>query len=94
LKSGPYALGGEEDFREIEEFSRPSLLQSEVDAFLSAGKADQPGFVVPVPRKLSKERDDNLHAKLPRYLGVAPEGHYHQALGFCDNLLAQMGGAT
>jgi CRISPR-associated endonuclease/helicase Cas3 len=94
LKSGPYALGGEEDFREIEEFSRPSLLKADVDVFLIAGKADQPGFVVPVPRKLSKERDDSLHSKLPRYLGVTPDGHYHLALGFCDNLLTQMGGAT
>jgi len=50
--------------------------------------ADQkPGFVVPVPRRLGRERDNENnpeHKALPGYLGVAVDGHYHPAVGFCD----------
>jgi CRISPR-associated endonuclease/helicase Cas3 len=86
LESGPYAVGGEEDFRDSEEFNRPCLLPPDVGEYLRAGRDQQPGFVLPVPKKLGRERDDAIadHARLPGHLGVARGGHYHPAVGFCD----------
>jgi CRISPR-associated endonuclease/helicase Cas3 len=94
LSSGPYALAGEEDFRDIEEFNHPAILKSDVAAFFKADRTQQPGLIVPVPRQLARERDPKEHARLPAYLRVAPDGHYHQALGFCDRPLPQMKGGS
>jgi hypothetical protein len=93
LESGPYALAGEEDFRDSEEFNRPCVLPGEVGAYTGARRQDQPGFIVPVPWKYAKARDndDPAHAKLPGHLGVARDGHYHPAVGFCDRPLAEWG---
>jgi hypothetical protein len=93
LESGPYALAGEEDFRDGEEFNRPCVLPGDVTKYSGGNRKDQPGFVVPVPWKFAKERDNDLpeHAKLPGHLGVARDGHYHPAVGFCDRLLAEWG---
>lgn len=93
LESGPYAVGGEEDFRDSEEFNRPCLLPDEVVGYLAAKRDEQPGFVVPVPKKLGRERDDQItnHAKLPGHLGIARGEHYHAAVGFCDRTLTEWG---
>jgi CRISPR-associated endonuclease/helicase Cas3 len=90
LSSGPYALAGDEDFRDIDEFNHPAVLNRDVDTFLNAEKARQPGFVVPVPRRLARERDQGQ--RLPSYLRVAADAHYHSALGFCDKPIAEMNG--
>ncbi len=87
LHSGPYAQGGEEDFRDIEEFATPAVLPEDVARFLGAPKASRPGFLVPVPRRLRDAPDK----RLPHYLAVARAGHYHAAIGFCDQPLAQGG---
>lgn len=87
--SGPYAMGGEEDFRDIEEFNVPAVIQGDVATFRNAGKDQQPGLVVPVPRKLGRQPRP---ARWPSYLAVAPDGHYHLAIGFCDRTLEEMGG--
>jgi CRISPR-associated endonuclease/helicase Cas3 len=87
LQSGPYALG-DEDFRDIEEFTTPALLADDVPLFLDSPKAKRPGFVVPVPRRLRGNRD----ARLPHYLAVAPQDHYHAAVRFCDAPLTSKGG--
>lgn len=95
LTSGAFALSGEEDFRDIEEFSNPAILNDDVPRFLDADKAKQPGFVVPVPRYLARLRDDAndpRHGRLPRYLRVAATENYHRALGFCDKPIAEMKG--
>jgi CRISPR-associated endonuclease/helicase Cas3 len=81
LCSGPYALGGDDEFREIDEFTRPGVLKRDIDDFLRADRAQQPGFFVPVPKHLGKERDP----RLPTYVAVADDGHYHPAIGFCDD---------
>lgn len=86
LESGPYAVAGDEGFRDIEEFSRPAILKSNVETFLKADKAEQPGFIVPIPRKLSRESDQ----RLPAYFAVAADDHYHKAIGFCDYPLQEM----
>jgi CRISPR-associated endonuclease/helicase Cas3 len=93
LESGPYALAGEEEFRDSEEFNRPCVLPGEVDKYNRAKRSDQPGFVVPVPWKHAKGRDLEKpdHKRLPAYLGVASDGHYHHAVGFCDNPLTEWG---
>jgi CRISPR-associated endonuclease/helicase Cas3 len=89
LNSGPYAMAGEEDFRDIEEFTRPAILRGEVSQFVSVDKVKQAGFIIPVPRKLSDPPDEPRGA-LPPYLRVAPDAHYHKALGFCDKPLSGM----
>src|SRR5262249_59029116 len=54
LESGPYAAAGEEDFRDIEEFSVRAVLTRDVPEFLRLRKAGRPadGLIVPVPRRL------------------------------------------
>jgi hypothetical protein len=93
LESGPYAVGGEEDFRDSEEFNRPCMLPDEVGEYLNAGRDQQPGFVLPVPRRHGWERNNQItdHARLPGHLGVARGGHYHAAVGFCDRVLTEWG---
>ena len=94
-ESGPYAVAGEEEFRDIDEINRPCVLAMDVPDYLAAVEAERrgikgatpkDGFVLPAPRKLSKLRDDANpdHKKLPRYLGVAPADYYHPLLGLCD----------
>jgi CRISPR-associated endonuclease/helicase Cas3 len=85
LESGPYALGGEEDFRDIAEFSVRAVLAKDVAAFLKLKDSKKPtdGLIVPVPFRLGRERD----GRLPHYLAVADEAHYHAAVGFCDEPL-------
>lgn len=93
LESGPYALAGEEDFRDSEEFNRQCVLPGDVTTYTGGDRKNQPGLVVPVPWRLSKDRrdDDPNHAKLPGHLGVARDGHYHAAVGFCDEPLTEWG---
>lgn len=95
LESGPYALAGEEDFRDGEEFNRQCLLPADLGEYANAAKERhrQPGFVLPVPRKLADPRDpDNPeHASVPRHLSVARDGHYHAAVGYCDKPLTEWG---
>jgi CRISPR-associated endonuclease/helicase Cas3 len=97
LESGPYALAGEEEFRDSEEFNRPCVLPDDVTKFNGAARDKQPGFAVPVPsgkkKDLAHERNDENpeHKKLPRHLGVARAGHYHAAVGFCDKPLTEWG---
>src|SRR5262249_29371063 len=74
LNSGPYAVAGEDDFRDIEEFSRPAILRGEVRRFLSADKALQPGFVVPVPHWLTQP-PQGQYGELPAHLRLAADEH-------------------
>jgi hypothetical protein len=100
LKSGPYAVGPKADdedattFREGSEFNRPCVLPDEVGTYLDADLKTRPGLVVPVPKKLSYGRDDEngvRHRDLPKYLGVAADGHYHPRVGYCDRPLTEWG---
>jgi CRISPR-associated endonuclease/helicase Cas3 len=91
LTSGPYAVSPKEDdgegFREGDDFNRPCVLTDDVADFNGAAPAKRPGFVLPVPRRLARRRDDEAngeHRKLPAYLGVADSAYYHPAIGFCD----------
>lgn len=86
LESGPYALGGEDEFRDIEEFSISAVLNRDLEDFLKMQQAKKPtdGLIVPVPRRLGKERDP----RLPSHLAVGATEHYHAAIGFCDKPLA------
>lgn len=83
LVSGSYAMAGEDSYRDIEAFNVQAVLASEVTAYLASPKASQPGFVVPVPRKLRPAAD----ARLPCWLFVADDCHYDSALGFHDQAL-------
>jgi CRISPR-associated endonuclease/helicase Cas3 len=99
--SGPYAVAGEEEFRDGEEFNLPCILDVDVTAFLHAVDAERrgsktvlkDGFVLPAPRKLGKLRipGNPEHDRLPRYLGVAPSANYHPLFGLCDEPLASKG---
>ena len=78
VASGPYAMGGEEDFRDIENFNIQAVVKSDMAAFLAADKKDQPGWTLPAPRWLApRPTRDERPPKWPSYLGVAPDGHYH-----------------
>jgi hypothetical protein len=82
VESGPYALTREESFRDIEEFCVPAVLESQVETFLDLQEQGGPtaGLILPMPRKLRGRPD----ARLPSYLAVAPDPHYHPAIGFCE----------
>jgi CRISPR-associated endonuclease/helicase Cas3 len=80
LASGPYALGGDDSFRDIEAFNVQAVLANEVAAYLAAKKAEQPGFILPMPKKVKPARD----GRLPLYLFVADERHYDPQTGFWD----------
>lgn len=80
LASGPYALAGVDSFRDIDEFNAQSVLDSEIDDYLAAAKSRQPGFIVPVPKKLKPASD----SRLPPYLHVADHLHYDQLTGYWD----------
>lgn len=94
LESGPYALRCEDDFRDSEDYNRQCVLFDDVAAYLNTTGAERPGFVLPVPQRFSRARDDvneSRHAILPRHLGVAFSGHYHPAIGYFDRSLEQWG---
>jgi CRISPR-associated endonuclease/helicase Cas3 len=90
LESGPYALAGEETFRESEDHNRECVLWDDVRAYLEARAERRPSFLLPVPKRWAKARDNDAcgeHRRLPPYLGVAAAGHYHPSLGYCDRPL-------
>lgn len=90
LESGPYALAGEEAFRDGEDYNRECVLFEDVREYLNARSEKKPGFLLPVPKRWAKARDQDAfaeHRRLPRHLGVAAEGHYHELLGYCDRRL-------
>jgi CRISPR-associated endonuclease/helicase Cas3 len=93
LESGPYAVGGEEDFRDSEEFNQPCVLPTDVGSYLKADPDQRPGYVLPVPRRYARDRDNEnpAHAKLPRHLNVPRGGQYHAAVGYCDKALTEWG---
>jgi len=94
VESGAYAVAGEEEFRESEDFTRQCVLLEDVDHFVRAVCDRQPGFVLPVPGRLADARrdDDSSHRRLPQHLAVARPGYYHAAVGYCDRPLAEWGG--
>jgi CRISPR-associated endonuclease/helicase Cas3 len=92
LQSGPYARGGEEEFRDIAEFSVRALLDADIDKFLSLKQAKKQteGLIVPVPFRLGRCTDN----RLPHYLAIADGDHYHSAVGFSDEALIPQGGTA
>jgi CRISPR-associated endonuclease/helicase Cas3 len=90
LKSGPYAMGGVEDFRDIEDFTVSAVLAKDVAQFVALRKATDPtdGLILPVPRRLGRGCDPLL----PSYLAVASDQHYDPLIGFCDKPISGMGG--
>ncbi|HEY3968073.1 MAG TPA: CRISPR-associated helicase Cas3' [Planctomycetaceae bacterium] len=90
LTSGPFAAAGEAEFRDIEDFTIPGVLDCDLEQVRSLCKRKAPfdGFVVPVPRRLGTQGVPGL----PDYLATAPSDHYHSILGFCDDRIAFDGG--
>ena len=82
LTSGPYATAGEDSLRDIDEFTVPGILESDIQDVRRLYESKRPiaGFVVPVPRRFA----GNRHSGLPSYLTTAPDNHYHPSVGFCD----------
>ena len=85
LDSGPWAVAGDESFREIDQFTRQAVLAEDIEEYqrlcrdrAKAWMAD--GLVLPVPVQLAKGKDE----RLPSYLFVAPGGHYEPALGYLE----------
>lgn len=77
--SGYYALP--RDFRDLDEFSRPCVLTTEVGVFVDRKKRGQPtdGLIVPVPRRFAS---DGEALGLPPFLGLAEAAHYSTSRGF------------
>jgi hypothetical protein len=70
------------------------VLPGEVGEYLDADEKTRPGLIVPVPKNLSFGPDDEngpRHRELPKYLGVATDGRYHPAVGYCDRPLTEWG---
>lgn len=94
LASGAFAVGPRDDegesFREGSDFNAQCVLLEDVSEYVAGNATTRAGLILPVPRKLSKCRDadDPLHARLPRFLSVAAGGHYHPAIGYLDQELA------
>jgi CRISPR-associated endonuclease/helicase Cas3 len=80
--SGPYADGDEEEFRDIDDFARRGILDE--GEYLRTDKVKRPGLIVPVPRALDVGRGSNRETQ---YLVIARSGHYHKALGLCDEAI-------
>ncbi|MDB5307801.1 MAG: CRISPR-associated helicase Cas3 [Gemmataceae bacterium] len=81
LTSGPYALGGDDSFRDIEAFNVQAVLSGELQDYANSKPDKKPGFILPVPKKVKPTRD----GRLPSYLFVADERHYDPQTGFWDN---------
>ena len=83
LDSGPYADGREDSFREIDEFAVDCILDLDETRVLAEIKAKRPidGFVVPVPRYLTVERNPEK-SRLPRWLRIAEMSRYCKLAGF------------
>lgn len=90
LGSGPFAFSGTQAFRDIEEFTVPAVLTSDLTSVLGCLLQKQPidGHVLPVPKWI-RSRDLPKPPELPRYLCVAPSKHYLSNLGFCNEEVAQ-----
>lgn len=82
LESGPYALAGEESFRDLVEFTVTAVLDCDLQEFrnLRANRRPTDGLVVPTPRRHVRWGEPGI----PSYLAVAPAVHYHKQIGFCD----------
>ena len=95
LESGAYAVGprddGGEGFRDTNEFSQQCVLQQDVATYLRASRKEQPGFIVPVPNRRVLKGDVFAAplTGLPAWLGVAPDSHYHSAVGFLDTPVSE-----
>jgi CRISPR-associated endonuclease/helicase Cas3 len=80
LDAGWYAMAQDESFREGEDFTVDSVLDSDIEAYLTSRKARDPsaaGFIVPVPRRFGRE-----NSQLDRYLREAPAAQYDPRFGF------------
>jgi CRISPR-associated endonuclease/helicase Cas3 len=82
VNSGAYAQGGDEAFRDIDEFTVPAVLASKVPAFLALQQKREPtaGLILPVPRRRNLQHDP----RLPKYLALAPDDQYDARTGFWD----------
>jgi CRISPR-associated endonuclease/helicase Cas3 len=78
LDGGYYATPG--DFREIEEFTHPCILDCDLDVVRKLKDKRDPydGYVINLPKKYRNVGPDWL----PRYLGVANSEFYSQEHGF------------
>jgi CRISPR-associated endonuclease/helicase Cas3 len=90
--SGPYAQSGEESFRELDDFTAPAILCSDVGPFLALQANRQPtaGLVVPVPRRIHRAAPRD--PRLPCHLPVAPDENYDPLTGFWEEALPLEGG--
>ena len=83
LESGCYAMSY--PYREIEEFTVPAILDSDIEAWRSAVECGHPtdGFIVPVPQRFGVP-----NSSLGKFLKEAPSAYYHPAYGFLDQPVA------
>jgi hypothetical protein len=80
--SGAFAQAREESFRDIDEFTVPSVLDHDVERARSLLKDRKPidGLIVPVPRFLAVAAEPETG--LPRWLSIASGHRYDRLAGF------------
>jgi CRISPR-associated endonuclease/helicase Cas3 len=98
LQSGPYAVSGDESFRDIDQFTVPAILDCDVSEYSRLVSHKQPtdGLIVPVPKqkKFFIEGTSGDSPRLPPYLKIASGSHYHRILGFCDSVVSTPGASS
>lgn len=81
LDDGPWSSDAHcDELRDGDDRAVQAVLDTAIDAFLTAQRRREPtdGLILPAPRSLA--RPDDSH-RLPRYLRIAPASHYDPKLG-------------
>lgn len=87
--SGPWATGGEEQFRDTSDFSRPALLADDLAEYARLRdfrrRGDDPPWRASALEMTIPCRHAQPHGRhdIPKWLWLAKDGTYHPALGFC-----------
>ena len=87
-------MGSEASFRDIDEFTTPAILDSDVNRFLKLqrDRESTAGLIVPVPKGLVRKHpceDETVRKALPTYLAVVSSSSYDAALGFLESEFLQ-----
>jgi len=86
LDSGMYAYGGQETFREGDNYTVDAILDEDIEAYIEMREQRRPeavGLVLPVPRWIARQ-----DKRLGRFLRVAPGNHYSPEAGFCNEVIS------
>lgn len=83
IDDGPWAEGGRDGFRDVEEWTVQALLDRDVEQYLQRRARRQPtdGLLLPVPNRFGR-----AETRLPSWLRVADASHYEERFGFLEQV--------